>query len=61
MGPALTAGAEPLTAVSFTAKLWQHGPRMIDRAEEMGIPWPILKPTDVGNLVSFLNAPPPKK
>ena len=30
---------------------------MIDRAEELGIPWPTLKPTDIGNLVSFLNAP----
>jgi hypothetical protein len=30
---------------------------MIDRAEELGIPWPTLKPTDIGDLVSFLNAP----
>jgi hypothetical protein len=30
---------------------------MIDRAQELGIPWPTLKATDVGDLVSFLNAP----
>jgi len=34
---------------------------MIDRAEELGIPWPTLKATDVGNLVSFLNVPAPPK
>jgi len=35
----------------------RHGPRMIDRAQELGIPWPTLKATDLGDLVSFLNAP----
>jgi hypothetical protein len=30
---------------------------MIDRAEELGMPWPTLKPTDIGDLVSFLNTP----
>jgi cytochrome c2 len=56
-GPALKAGAAPFTAVSFTAALWQHGPRMIDRSKELGMPWPTLKATDIGDLVSFLNAP----
>jgi cytochrome c2 len=56
-GPGLRAGKEAFTTISFTAALWRHGPQMIDRAEELGIPWPTLKATDVGNLVSFLNAP----
>jgi mono/diheme cytochrome c family protein len=56
-GPALKAGGAPYTAVSFTAALWQHGPKMVDRTWEMGIPWPTLKATDIGDLVSFLNAP----
>ena len=60
-GPALKAGTEPYTAVSFTAALWQHGPKMVDRSVEMGIPWPTLKATDIGDLVSFLNAPAPAK
>jgi hypothetical protein len=34
---------------------------MIERADESGIPWPTLKATDIGNLVSFLNAPAPPK
>jgi len=57
IGPGLKTGKEAFTTISFTVALWRHGPRMIDRAEELGITWPILKPTDVGNLVSFLNAP----
>jgi mono/diheme cytochrome c family protein len=60
-GPALKAGAAPYTAASFTAALWQHGPKMVDRTREMGIPWPTLKATDVGDMVSFLNAPTPVK
>jgi cytochrome c2 len=57
IGPGLKSGTEAFTTVSFTAALWRHGPRMIDRAEELGIPWPTLQATDIGDLVSFLNAP----
>ena len=57
VGPGLRSDTEAFTTVSFTAALWQHGPRMIDRAEELGMPWPTLKATDIGDLVSFLNAP----
>jgi cytochrome c2 len=56
-GPALRSGKEAFTTISFSAALWRHGPRMVDRAEELGIHWPTLKPTDIGDLVSFLNAP----
>ena len=59
--PGLRSGKEAFTTISFSVALWRHGPRMIDRAEESGIPWPTLKPTDIGNLVSFLNAPAPAK
>ena len=56
-GPRLKADNDAFTAISFTAALWRHGPKMIDRAEEEGIPWPQLEPNDIGELVSFLNAP----
>ena len=61
MGPPLKATAEVYTAVSFSAALWRHGPRMINRAEKYGLSWPTLKATDIGDLVSFLNAPVPPK
>ena len=61
MGPALRRQTEAYTTVSFTTALWRHGPKMLDRVQESGMPWPELKPTDVGNLVSFLNMPPASK
>jgi cytochrome c2 len=57
IGPGLRSSTEAFTTVSLTAALWQHGPRMIERSEELNIPWPTLKSTDIGDLVSFLNAP----
>jgi cytochrome c2 len=56
-GPRLRAEAGVFTAVSFATALWKHSPRMIDRTEEMGVSWPILQATDIGDLVSFLNSP----
>jgi mono/diheme cytochrome c family protein len=60
-GPRLKAGPEAFTTVSFTTALWRHGPKMIDRAEESGVKWPILQATDIGDLVSFLNERPRQK
>ena len=31
--------------------------RMYRRSEQMGIGWPTLKPSDVGDILSYLNAP----
>jgi len=61
LAPPLRAGAEAFTTVSFTTALWKHGPKMVDRAEESGTQWPILQPTDIGDLVSFLNEAPRRK
>ena len=60
IGPGLRSSKEVFTTISFSAALWRHGPGMIDRADALGMPWPTLKPTDIGDLVSFLNAPSPK-
>jgi cytochrome c2 len=57
LGPRIQAGGEAYTAVSFTAALWKHGPRMVDQCEKLGIAWPTLAPADIGDLVSFLNEP----
>ena len=53
--PGLRSGSDAYTAVSFTAALWRHGPSMQDRAEELGMAWPVLQAADIGDLVSFLN------
>jgi len=57
LGPSLRAREDAYTTVSFTAALWKHGPKMIDRVEQMGLSWPTLEATDIGDLVAFLNAP----
>jgi cytochrome c2 len=56
LGPPLRTGADAFTTVSFATALWKHSPKMIDRAEELGVSWPVLKATDIGDLVSFLNS-----
>jgi hypothetical protein len=61
LGPRLRAGSDAYTAVTFTAGLWKHGPQMMDRVEKMGISWPALEATDIGDLVAFLNAPQTQK
>jgi cytochrome c2 len=61
MAPRLRSGLEAFTAVSFTAALWKHGPKMVDRALDSGTKWPILQASDIGDLVSFLNEPPRPK
>jgi mono/diheme cytochrome c family protein len=55
LAPPLRKGHEAYTTVSLTTALWRHGPKMVDRLNEAGIPWPLLKPADVGDLISFLN------
>jgi len=57
LGPKLSATGDAFTTVSLVTALWKHGPKMVDRTEQLGMPWPTLQPTDIGNLVSFLNRP----
>ena len=54
-GPALRSGSDAFTTVSLATALWRHGPAMRARADKLGIPWPSLEATDVGDLIAFLN------
>jgi mono/diheme cytochrome c family protein len=54
-GPRLGSAGDAYTVVSFTAALWKHGPQMVEQVQAMNIPWPSLKPADIGNLIAFLN------
>ena len=56
-GPALRGRGHSYTTVSLATALWSHGPKMYQRTLELNIPWPTLTESDVGNLISFLNAP----
>ena len=54
-GPKLRAQGEAFTTVSLATAFWSHGPAMGTRAEHLGITWPTLKATDIGDLIAFLN------
>ncbi len=56
-GPRLRNDADAFTAVSLASALWMHGPEMRAQAERLGIAWPALQSTDIGDLISFLNEP----
>jgi mono/diheme cytochrome c family protein len=56
--PALRGRGRTYTAVAMATALWRHGPAMYRRAQDLGMPWPVLAGNDVGDLIAFLNASP---
>ena len=58
IGPNLRKGERLLTPVSLALALWSHGPRMYDKAQEMGLGWPTLNEGDLNHLLAFLNSSP---
>jgi cytochrome c2 len=54
-GPKLRVTGEAFTTVSLATAFWSHGAAMGARAEQLGITWPTLQATDIGDLISFLN------
>ncbi|MBI4873953.1 MAG: c-type cytochrome [Acidobacteria bacterium] len=56
-GPALRGRGDSYSTIRLATSLWRHGPSMYRRTQELKIAWPSLAESDVGNLVSFLNAP----
>ncbi len=57
IAPRLRSGPDAFTTVSLATALWSHGPKMSLRADELNIPWPKLEPSDIGDLIAFLNDP----
>ena len=57
-GPALRARGKTFNSIALASALWRHGPAMYKRAQDIGLPWPTLAETDVGDLISFLNTSP---
>ena len=56
-GPALRGRGQTYTSVRLAAALWHHGARMYAETRAQGQPWPSLLPSDVGDLLAFLNTP----
>jgi cytochrome c553 len=59
--PSLRRRGEIFTSVSLATALWRHGPDMYRKCVALGRPWPKLSEQDVGDLVSYLSAPPEEK
>lgn len=55
-GPRLRGGGKSYTSISFATALWRHGPRMYERAQQLGFEWPGLVEGDVGDLITFLKS-----
>jgi len=56
-GPALRGRGQAYTSVRLASALWHHGARMYADTRALGQPWPSLLPSDVGDLLAFLNTP----
>ena len=55
--PALRGRGQNYTAVRLAMGLWAHGDRMYELTRQNHQSWPQLEPSDVGDLLSFLNTP----
>lgn len=55
--PALRGRGLTFSSIALAQALWGHGPKMYQLAQQLGIPWPTLAESDVGDLVVFLNSP----
>jgi cytochrome c2 len=53
--PELSRGTGPFSAVRMVAVLWSHGPAMKQRMEQSKMRWPTLSPSDMANLIAYLN------
>ncbi len=54
--PRLDASKKPYTPTGMVAALWKHGPAMLDRMKSKQIPWPRLSPSDMADLIAYLNS-----
>ena len=36
---------------------WSHGPTMLERMKQQNIAWPRLSPSEMTNLIAYLNSP----
>jgi mono/diheme cytochrome c family protein len=45
-------------SITLAVALWRHGQKMYAQTRQLGIGWPTLTESDVGDLLAFLNSPP---
>ncbi len=57
-GPALRGRSRSFSSVTLATALWRHGPDMDQHTQKLGLPWPKLAESDIGDLLAFLNTLP---
>lgn len=55
VGPALSSWRGRVSPVALATAMWNHGPVMLTRMREQKMPWPLLQPEEMVNLMEFLN------
>jgi cytochrome c551/c552 len=56
-GPPLRGVGRIYTSTRLAADMWDHGGRMYEKMLSTGRPWPMLRDSDIGDLLAFLNSP----
>jgi len=54
--PQLARGAGTYSAVKMVSVLWEHGPAMLERMKQQNIAWPKMSPSEMTNLIAYLNS-----
>ncbi|HEV2444933.1 MAG TPA: cytochrome c [Candidatus Sulfopaludibacter sp.] len=55
--PQLPGQAHKYSEVTIISALWRHGPQMLNRMKEAGIPWPSFRNAqEVADLIAYLNS-----
>jgi len=54
--PELTQATERYSPITISAAVWRHGPAMRDRISKEGLSWPELKPSEMLDLITYLNS-----
>lgn len=60
-GPRLRGKGHGFGTIALATALWSHGPEMYQRTKSVGLPWPKLGESDLGDLIAFLNASPEER
>jgi cytochrome c2 len=53
--PDLTQGTERYSPITISAAVWRHGPAMLRASEKQKLAWPELRPSELTDLIAFMN------
>jgi hypothetical protein len=54
--PDLAQSNEVFSPITLTSAVWRHGPSMMARMKEQGVPWPEFSGSEMSDLITYLNS-----